>query len=1474
MKKSRLALLSMILAAATLIGSLAGCNDSSSAQAEETSSIRTELPSETESVTIEGTEPDSEQTVITDTDSIGITETETETKKETESETYVQTETEEIIVTPKLEGENALLIENADTLKNGVNAYFTDPDRKNFTYSNLKMQMEYGLSADQAQLVKYLANKKGNNYVTNTMDVFVRMKDGETYYASQSSIPTAANIYRLGFYFYEVRLEDQVFANEVEIIEEKKVSHTKPNYANQCTAKAKDGILHVKNLETASDPYVRFGSNYTFSADKYQLLQIRMKADLSVTGADLFLVAGSQSSFNAQQSIKVPIIADNEYHDYFIPLFSAPDYTGTLKGLRLDVNGAGAKYEVEYVKLLAADFGNTPRDLSVRRSFNVYSDKMHQIIQVAAAATVENIAEIGMLTEIDADTVAKLIVKDSKGTHDTLDGVDWSTVEYIGFDIKKAGIFGYILPFDGKGGALKVTLTDNKYIIEQTATPEGNKIVPSVKGTNNANDFYMGQRIYTDSTHNFDKFLHEAYCERNPLKDTFITIDKESSSGASYLGYDSLNGIYRFESVYPSGGFDNSYYNEPNKHYRVSFEIKGDSVDRNIYVMSYTKGGNLETAVLLDKNDVMLPMPLEVGKNYSEEGGERNIYNLDDATYGQVIFPLVVEAKSNNNNYTLLNLYQRWGNYPLKQLSFIQFVAPYFFMSTGVTETNCILPWYHMQNAKGLNTLPDYRTMSAPFWSTQPQHNSCGVHHWLIYTDEIGKTITSESTKNTIDSFGPIYADLHMDHISDDGRIKVSYVHTEMPQIDENRVYYEMSYEVLEDISFKDFSKEFQFYSVSSNVSGGKYTRVGYLNEENESVVVKANTENKLVEYTLGKNCPYFSYFDMDDYSKSTQQGGYANVAFLVYNSSFVIGGEKADPNFAIVDKNGKISVTLALDEVTLKAGDTFTINAILLPWGSQELESVWETHLDKNVRDVRENSLLNPLKATSIADCEIIDSVFVPKIKSTNGTSAEFTVSGGNNHCAVRVYGFEKMTVPVIYEKIDGEWKEYIVNSSKNPDSQNYTHYYDGYGYHYDGDGTFSYSFIVEMDEGKERTFKIVADGNYKKWERETNKSNSSSEFVIDPASGYTASDLYYAGKIDAFCGVSRLAQNFNSVDGLVTVNYNGNTIAASDVNNCVSHNGPYLVLSGWTMVQGGISKYVWSADGGKTWNDIEMFGRTIDKGSSAMIDGAINRVKNAFTFTENDTKNVSYQGADALAPKGIAANLEKYAGRTIDIVFAAIPAKDEKTLCPFICVKNVTVKAAENDEEQTEEQEPETVYNEYVKEGSGYSVAPFNYASCLDMINGRGPDGSSKYTQRGGNSTKGVDVINHNGNTLSGSKLIVTGWSVVDGGISKYVWSVDGGKTWHDAIPFNGDVNAASQAHLDGVRSRIGITLGMDSAAMAVYQGSVNLPDPSTVKGLEVDLSEYVGQTVEIIFAAVSARNTNTLCVLHCIKGVKVIN
>ena len=375
---------------------------------------------------------------------------------------------------------------------------------------------------------------------------------------------------------------------------------------------------------------------------------------------------------------------------------------------------------------------------------------MHQLIQFSSLQETANVAEVGMLTEISADSVDKILIKDKNGKHDTLDGVDWTSVQCVGFDIKDTGIFGYIMPVDEVAGGIKVTLIDGKYVIEQTRTPEGNKLIPSEKGTTNANDFYLGQRIYTDENHDFEEFLYENWCEQEPLIAKNIKVSAANSDQGSFAGYDAKRGIYVLKFAYAEHSFFESYY-KANRNFKINFSISAGDTARDIYIMTYTKGSTLECAALLDSDLLHLPVPIEVIKNFSEASGDRNLYNLDDPTFSEAIFPLTLES-GKKYEYTILNLYQNWGNYPLKQISSIPFFSPYYHLSTGTTETNCITPWFETRPSTkvSLSTLPDFRGWSSSFWETQPQHTSAGTHHWLAYTDADGNYAAVECIKNTI----------------------------------------------------------------------------------------------------------------------------------------------------------------------------------------------------------------------------------------------------------------------------------------------------------------------------------------------------------------------------------------------------------------------------------------------------------------------------------------------------------------------------------------------------------------------------------------------------------------------------------------------------------------------------------------------------------------------------------------------------
>ena len=117
----------------------------------------------------------------------------------------------------------------ADKLANEVQAYYSDPIRSSMIVENLEMSVEYGLVPQYGQQVLALRNSKGVSYVENTMDVFLRMTDGNTYYASASDRKSTSNLYRIGYYYYETRYEEQDFLDmsKITFTDEKGINHIK-----------------------------------------------------------------------------------------------------------------------------------------------------------------------------------------------------------------------------------------------------------------------------------------------------------------------------------------------------------------------------------------------------------------------------------------------------------------------------------------------------------------------------------------------------------------------------------------------------------------------------------------------------------------------------------------------------------------------------------------------------------------------------------------------------------------------------------------------------------------------------------------------------------------------------------------------------------------------------------------------------------------------------------------------------------------------------------------------------------------------------------------------------------------------------------------------------------------------------------------------------------------------------------------------
>lgn len=1028
------------------------------------------------------TEPDSEPSE--ETEAPVSTREETDTDPVTEAPTETERETY-----PAYAGaENAKTINVAAGLANGVTGYYSSSERSEFVIRNQNVCLKYSLSpSERPAAVAVLENLTGQPYLTDTMDTFLTTTDGLTYYASTST--GRVNVYDQGFYYYDVHVLDQTFVGTQGIRDACSVDVGAVTGLNDMRAPVKTadgGYAFV--VQSSRDPYICY-NNLNIPADGYDAVLITLKSEHS-TGAQLYFKAGGSGSFNAQQYLSFSVIDDGAYHTYAVNIARGNNYTGMLTGLRLDIGSTvGETVEIRDIRLVKYD-NDLVANMALDRDFIAYSDKINDVARFMAKRDVSGIAAMGTETKIPADTVQKLVVRDKNGIHTSLDGVDWDSAEYVGFDIRDAGIFGYILLPHETSGHLSVTLEDGVYILRQSYTLEGGSMSKD-------SEVFVGHRIYTDPSHDFDAFLFEANCERNPLEQ--VEVIGEHDNSTYYAGYNALRGVYEF-MVRHAGDF--SYlYEHPEELNAVSFRITGDGADRKIYILAHTPDGCLENAAVLNRMDQMLPIRVEVCKNFGHDGEELEYTYGDSIPYGYAFFPMVVEA-DRTEELTVVHLYESWGQFRLKQISSIRFHEAYYHLSTGVTETNCMTFYNTFIN----NRLPDHRAMSQTYWrdvfygkldadgnligsgtmrGDQPQHDNNGSHTFLQYTSD-GVTYSTNSVWHCIDSAGPTYSDITMHFVSGDGKMEADLRHVEMPQYDENRAYYQLDYRVTDTIVIDDFTKDFEIYAMTTNQSYD-YQKLGYLDENNQPQVVSSSGSARSRIYTLGSEYPYFDYFLLQDPDPSVfdSHDMYSNLSVLIKGYDIVIGGQPYTGPLVIVETNHRLVLTLDLDSVTLQSGDYIHIDMILMPWGdgihSQD---------DENVRLTRENTLVHPIVTTSEKDI-VLDDPWVPKVRTADGQTAIFTLSGGldnvdrtgtasegqtsyttyydrDYNITVRVYGFRDFGTAGIYELIDGEWVPYEVSSDWG---------FDGYAVLYDEDNSFSYSFVVNMSEAKPRTFKVVVE-------------------------------------------------------------------------------------------------------------------------------------------------------------------------------------------------------------------------------------------------------------------------------------------------------------------------------------------------------------------------------------------------------------
>jgi hypothetical protein len=942
----------------------------------------------------------------------------------------------------------------ANQAANTVQARYVDgSDRAAYEIFNRQVKIVESLSPDGKLGIASITDRSsGGTYVTDSMHSYVVDKNGKVWSDNYSTTAGRINTTRHGYYYYEVFLRDQTFGTKENgsyvFADETSLSNFDNDWgcSGHCVANYERGKSVTMVLTQGLDPYIFKTLKTPVPRDKVTHIAITVSATGSGGRSQLFIYDTKTGDFNAEQMINFEMACDGTPHTYVIEIGSI--LKGDLLGVRLDAGRtSGDEYKITDVR--AVTIGDSIKAVG-EKTLDVYPDKVHQSFRLLARDGYEAVSEFGMIWELPKENVEDVLIRDAAGAHRDVN-IDPATVEYVAFKVKGAGIVAIIIPSDGSTKETRVTEEDGKYVVRQTAS--GKLDFRSGK------DCKFGHRIYTNPTDDIYAVDYPAWLERNPLSAGAFTVNPGSDK-AKVEGYDAIKGYYvtsvagtHWPNVFKEG--------HRNDYFVSNITVNGDSADREIYLCVTSTPGTLECAVLLDDKNMLVPMPMEVIKNFDCEK-EEAVYDPLDISFSNSIFPLVVRS-GKSVSFSDVHLYVNWGIFELKQLSAIQFFVSYYHLSTGCSESNCI-SFYGVFGKDG-SLLPDFRGHSGIRWDYDPQFTSVGTSKATSYIDNNGKLVMNEYLGSKINSSGPTYADLEYSYISDGGAFKYTLRHTEFPQTDENRTYDVLELEFLKDLTLDDVKKQFTLLYQDSR--SDYFSELSYMdpdgNRQHVDLVTKDRSET---DYVINSQNGWYAYYHssrpVPDHV--TGEDDPMNYAVIIKSSDIVIGGKAWNGNFILRDSFGgnvNFSVlTLDLGKTTFKAGDHIYLEFIMLPWANRDLTS------DSNILMVFEDSVKKPLKVASVKTGTVVEEPYLARVLCVDN-EAEFTVTGGRNRNVVRVDGFTALGRPAI-EIIDkdGNATPYVTNVKD----------YDGYGVHLGRDCTYAYSFVYETeDPDAEITFRIT---------------------------------------------------------------------------------------------------------------------------------------------------------------------------------------------------------------------------------------------------------------------------------------------------------------------------------------------------------------------------------------------------------------
>ena len=355
--------------------------------------------------------------------------------------------------------------------------------------------------------------------------------------------------------------------------------------------------------------------------------------------------------------------------------------------------------------------------------------------------------------------------------------------------------------------------------------------------------------------------------------------------------------------------------------------------------------------MLTDVYGFPLPVPTQVSKNFDGE-----LEEPDDSAYGDTYFPVVLDP-GESRALQLVQVNQNWGTHALKQVSSLRFFNIYWHLSTGSSETTCFTQnWMRIGESQILH-IPDFRPLSGPLWSGQPQHDCLQWPGFLQYNDGTGRLIYErtvfESVSPNLTRFSLLY------HTSDNAATaKLSVM--EIPQRDEMRTFIHLRYDWQKAVTISgDARTQFRWLNVFEKRTPGTLFRTDGSGTTQTKTITASETPPVLGEL-LSPDSPFAATqatpFTGPRQGDSAQPDYHSMV--LVRSFRARLGGQDRTQtalSARFTAKNGSYWFTVPDPTLTLQPGDFVDAEIMLMPHsgptvpgtkaGAGAHRAIWGTH-------------------------------------------------------------------------------------------------------------------------------------------------------------------------------------------------------------------------------------------------------------------------------------------------------------------------------------------------------------------------------------------------------------------------------------------------------------------------------------------------------------------------------------------------